>query len=89
MPNKKNVGQELSKLLQVTKDSLSNDLANFISEFIDVGEWGLALETIYDHLDDNVVLISKDTCSLVQNLASLMEMDTRDWQSLESQIRCD
>ena len=83
MSNEKNPKQDLSKLFQLIKDSLSDNSANFVSEFIDVGEWGIALESIYDYLDDDEVLISRDAYNLIQSLASSMKMDTRDWHSLE------
>ena len=75
--------QVLSELFQMIKPNLSENSAEFILELIDANEWGVALESIYDLLGDNEVSVSRNVYNLIQQLASMMEMNTRDWQSLK------
>ncbi len=83
MSNENNLEQDLLRLFQFIEDSLSENQAIFILELIYVGEYALALEFIYDYLDDNEVLISENAYNLIQSLSSSMRMDTRDWHLLE------
>jgi hypothetical protein len=76
----------LFELFQLVKPDMSENSAGFILELIDANEWGIALEFIYDFLDDEEVSISRHIYNLIQQLATMMEMDTRDWQAIESQI---
>ena len=74
--------QLLSELFQIIKPNLSGNSAEFILELIDANEWGVALETIYDLIGDNEMSVSRNAYNLIQQLASMMEMNTRDWNSL-------
>ena len=76
----------LSELFQIIKPNLSKNSAEFIIELIDANEWGVALETIYDLLGDNEVSVSRNVYNLIQQLASMMKMNTRDWRSLQYQM---
>ena len=78
--------QLLSELFQMIKPNLSENSAEFILELIDANEWGVALETIYDLLGDSEISVSINAYNLIQQLASMMEMNTRDWHSLECQM---
>ena len=75
--------QVLSELFQMIKPNISKNSGRFILELIDANEWGVALESIYDLLGDNEVSVSRNVYNLIQQLASMMEMNTRDWQSLK------
>jgi|688.fasta_scaffold143958_2 hypothetical protein len=77
----------LSELLEIIKNSLPKNLADFLLDFILMAEWGLALETVYDYLDDNEIPISRHTYNLIKQIADAMEINTRDWCSLECQIQ--
>jgi hypothetical protein len=79
--------QILLELFQLTKTSFSDSSVDFILGLIDADEWGVALETIYDLLGDNEVLISRHAYNLIQKLATMVEMNTRDWHLLEYQIQ--
>jgi hypothetical protein len=79
--------QVLSELFQLIKTDLSDISVEFILELIAAHEWEIALETIYDFLDDNQVLISRNTYNLIQRIANTMGIKTRNWHSLESQIQ--
>ena len=79
--------QVLSELFKTIKTSVSNSSAEFILELIDADEWGEALETIYDLIGDDEISISRHTYNLIQQLASMMELNTRNWCSLECQIQ--
>jgi hypothetical protein len=76
----------LYELFELVNLNMSENLVELIPELIYVGEWSIALEFIYDFLDDEGVLISRLTYNLIQSLATMMETDTRDWLSLECQI---
>jgi hypothetical protein len=76
----------LYELFELIKLNMSENLVELIPELIYVGEWGIALEFIYDFLDDEEVSVSRQIYNLIKQLATMMEMDTRDWHSIESQI---
>jgi hypothetical protein len=69
----------LYELFELVNLNMSENLVELIPELIYVGEWSIALEFIYDFLDDEGVLISRLTYNLIQSLATMMETDTRDW----------
>jgi hypothetical protein len=77
--------KEMSELFQIIKTDLSDSSVEFILELINAHEWGIALKTIYDLLSDSETLISRHSCNLIQELAIMMKMNTRDWNSLETQ----
>jgi hypothetical protein len=76
------IKKDISELFQIIQTDLSDPSAGFIFELIHAHEWGIALETIYDLLSDGEILISRHTYNLVQKLAAMMEINTRNWTSL-------
>jgi hypothetical protein len=72
--------KEMSELFQ----SINTDLPDSSVELINAHEWGLALETIYDLISDSETLISGHSYNLIQELAIMMKMNTRDWNSLKT-----
>jgi hypothetical protein len=76
--------KETSELFQIIKTDLSDSSVEFILELINAHEWGIALETIYDILSDSEILISGHSYNLIQELAIMMKMNTRDWNSLKT-----
>jgi hypothetical protein len=78
--------KETSELFQIIKTDLPDSSVEFILELINAHEWGIALETIYDILSDSEILISGHSYNLIQELAIMMKMNTRDWNSLKTKI---
>lgn len=77
------VKQCLTEIFRLVKIDFPAYLSDLILEFIDVGEWGLALETIYDHLDENEISVSRKAHNLIEELAIQMKLKERDWHSLK------
>lgn len=55
-----------------TTDRLSDAQARWFSEFVDVGEYGLALECLADWLSDELLPVSAAERSEAESLATLM-----------------
>ncbi len=79
-----NLKKEICELLQIIKTDFSDSSVEFIFELINAHEWGIALETIYDLLSDNGILISEHSYNIIQELAIMMKMNTRNWNSLKT-----
>jgi hypothetical protein len=77
------IKQCLTEIFQLIKIDFPGYLSDLILEFINVGEWGLALETIYDHLDENEIPVSRKAQNLIEKLAIQMKLGERDWHSLQ------
>lgn len=58
-------------------DRLPADQATLIHEFVDVGEWGLALEQIADVLSEDEIGLRDDERAELLALNSRMEMGDR------------
>jgi len=70
----------LGLLLAVFTESEKSE----VQEFIDVGEYGLALETLVDIVYEEDKQISSEALRLVQELAEVMQMDAN---TLEAKLR--
>jgi hypothetical protein len=77
------IKQLSNDLFELVKIDFPAYLSDLILEFIDVGEWGLALETIYDYLDENEIPVSRKAQNLIEKLAIQMKLEERDWHSLQ------
>jgi hypothetical protein len=64
-----------SELLTAAAPVLSNSEREEIQRFIDVGEYGLALETAVDIYADERKLASTAVIALVERLAEAMELE--------------
>lgn len=69
------IEQLLQKLLMLLKAVFSESEQNEVQEFIDVGEYGLALETLVDIIDEEDKLVEHDVLKLVLEVASAMSLD--------------
>jgi hypothetical protein len=76
------IKQLSNDLFELVKIDFPAYLSDLILEFIDVGEWGLALETIYDYLDENEIPVSRKAQNLIEKLAIQMKLEERDWGSI-------
>ncbi|NEQ42448.1 MAG: MafI family immunity protein [Leptolyngbya sp. SIOISBB] len=57
-----------------------------VNEFIDVGEWGLAVETVSDFLYEYEIPISSETYQLIKIVSQELRLKDSVWGDLESQI---
>lgn len=69
------IEQLLQKLLMLLKAVFSESEQNEVQEFIDVGEYGLALETLVDIIDEEDKLVEHGVLKLVLEVASAMSLD--------------
>jgi len=67
----------LQALLIDLEDRLLPQTCGFVQEFIDVGEYGLALETMADMLGEALQPITTDERDRMLELAATMKMDDR------------
>ena len=77
---------ELKNLLNQIEKDLPTPSKLAIGEFIEVGEWGLALETMCDLLYEYEVSISSETFRLIQETSRLLQTDKKIWEELSPQI---
>ena len=75
--NYKNLENLLVRLLALLSEKFSNTEVQEVQEFIDVGEYGLALETLVDIVDEGSKQITSEVLILVKELAEAMEMDDK------------
>lgn len=75
MSNFEEVELLLSKLLVASEEALSSSERAEIQRFIDVGEYGLALETAVDIYDEEAKSAPAEVVALVGRLAKAMAMD--------------
>jgi hypothetical protein len=62
-----------AQLLPLVTPLMSKPEVSFMREYLDAGEYGLALETIVDNLVMEGTPISRDTYQEIEALAQLME----------------
>ena len=73
--NYQNLENLLIRLLALLSEIFSNTEVKEVQEFIDVGEYGLALETLVDIVDEESKKITPEILNLVQQLAEVMEIN--------------
>ncbi|RCW63253.1 hypothetical protein DET61_11920 [Marinobacter nauticus] len=66
----------LGSLLAVLADSFTESEFNEVKEFIDAGEYGIALETLIDIIEDESKSISKEALLLAKKAGECMDMDS-------------
>lgn len=64
-----------SNLLAATSQALSDSERAEVQKFIDVGEYGLALETAVDIYVEEEKTVSADVVAQVKSVANAMSMD--------------
>jgi hypothetical protein len=75
MSNYDEIERLFSQLLAAVTPVLSESERSEVQRFIDVGEYGLALETAVEIFADERVLASTDMINLIKRLAVAMSMD--------------
>jgi hypothetical protein len=65
----------LSQLLKAADQTFSSEEKTAVQELIDVGEYGLALETAVDIYFEEKKTATSEVLELVERLASLMGLD--------------
>ncbi|CAJ0563717.1 MULTISPECIES: MafI family immunity protein [Gammaproteobacteria] len=66
----------LELLLMALSDSFSECESIEVQEFIDVGEYGIALETIIDIINEESKNITNEAEFLIEKAGRIMNMDT-------------
>lgn len=66
----------LVQLLSLLVGVFSDSEANEVQEFIDAGEYGLALDTLIDIIDEESKSIPQEVVSLAKQVAVAMELDS-------------
>jgi transcription elongation GreA/GreB family factor len=75
MPNFELIESMFSKFLIASSSELSDSERAEIQEFVDVGEYGLALETAADIYAEEKKTLTADVALLMEKLALAMSMD--------------
>lgn len=58
-----------------------------ILDFLEAGEWGLALDTLCSQIDENDLRISEGLYQRIQEVGSKMGMDVLQWDFLRRLIK--
>lgn len=66
----------LSQLIDLLRPILSSNEINQLNEFLEVGEFGLALETSVYIIKERDLKIAKEIFTLCEDLAEIMGMET-------------
>ena len=69
------LNQQLTRLLSLLNDVLSNSEISEVQEFIDVDEYGLAFHTLLDIIDEESKSITERAFELAKHIAITMEFD--------------
>jgi uncharacterized tellurite resistance protein B-like protein len=75
MSNFQLIESTLSQLLKAADQTFSSEEKTAVQELIDVGEYGLALETSVDIYFEEKKTATSEVLELVEYAASLMELD--------------
>ncbi|MBD2311134.1 MafI family immunity protein [Desertifilum sp. FACHB-1129] len=87
MIDSKSVVDALNSALLSVCESLTESQIATIKEYIYVGEWGLALETLCSFLYEEDVNISHKSYKLIEQAGERLTIDNNTWKILESQIK--
>jgi hypothetical protein len=66
----------LCSLLGVLADTFTESECNEVKEFIDAGEYGIALETLIDIIEEESKSIPKEALLLIKIAGECMDMDS-------------
>ena len=76
-----------SRLLPALRDVFSESEIAEVSEFVDVGEYGLALDTAVDVFIEEGKVATDDVIALVEELAAAMELSAADYSDRLRAVR--
>jgi len=77
---------QLKRLLSIVSLYTEPPKQKIIDELIEVGEWGIAWETMFEILYEDEISISYETYRLVKDTASSLELNSHLLDELKSQI---
>lgn len=86
MSNTNRIEEQLGTVLSLISNVLSEAQRDDIQMYIRAGEWGLALETICDFLYEDNLPLSAHTYSLIQEIGTMLHLNSNTWEILESQV---
>ncbi|MFT7879339.1 MAG: MafI family immunity protein [Sulfurimonas sp.] len=67
----------LMDLLNLLTDIFNEDEIQEVKEFIDVGEYGLALDTLIDIIVEEKKQVSENVLEIIYKLARIMSLDEK------------
>ncbi len=76
------IEDRLTLLHEQVKGRLDDEVSDQVQEFIEVGEWGLALEVICDHMLEKGLVSSFAEWNDIFLLARDMEINLKPWDAL-------
>jgi hypothetical protein len=76
--------RQMQALMEALAGVLTEAEAEVVREFTDHNEYGLALETVYDDLVEEPRGISDEAVQAIRQLASRMNLPSRNWSELEA-----
>lgn len=83
MVNSKSVVDSLNLMLFSVRGSLSESEVSTIQEYIDVGEWKLAIETLCTFLYEKNISVSRQSYRLIEKAGESLGIDIDTWKILE------
>ncbi len=83
MFKQKKIRTNLRKILDDSRSKLTDQNIEFITELIDAGEWGLALEVTCEQLYEYDMKVDPDLYELMDSTGKLMKMDSSKWDFLD------
>lgn len=76
MANYNLLKRELNQLLEFVSDSFTSSELNEVKEFLDAGEFGLALETLYFIIIEEDKCVSPSVRDSIEKLGELMNLES-------------
>lgn len=78
--NYQRIEQSFSRLLALLVPTFSNMEILEVREFIEVGEYGLALETLADIVNEESKCISNDEAKMIYELVDAMNLNRKQYE---------
>ncbi len=76
--------RQMRTLMDALEGVLTDSEAELVRQFTDHNEYGLALEAVYDDLVEEPRTITDEAVQAVRQLASRMNLQSRNWSELEA-----
>ena len=80
------VESKLNEIINIVKLQLSDNQIGFLVSDIQVGEWNLALETLYDILIEEEIPIDLKGYELLQEVGNILNVERESWEMLKVQV---
>jgi hypothetical protein len=78
----RDIENRLERLLRILAETLPQHDTAMMNEFVDVGEYGLAFESICYVLRQAALKLPADVSTIIQALGEMMEVNEEQWMSL-------